>query len=43
MLAARDGPRAAELMERHLEHIESLLDIYDAAEAPADIRSMFGR
>jgi len=42
-LAARDGPRAAEQMDRHLEHIESLLDIRDAAEAPADIRSVFAR
>ena len=42
-LAKRDGPQAAELMERHLEHIESLLDIHDGAEAPADIRSVFAR
>lgn len=40
-LASRDGPRAAELMERHLEHIEGLLDISDAAEAQADLRSVF--
>ena len=42
-LAARDPPRAAELMERHLAHIESQLDIRDAAEAPADIRDVFAR
>jgi len=42
-LAGRDGPRAAELMDRHLEHIESLLDIHETAEAPADIRSVFAR
>ena len=42
-LAARDGPRAAELMERHLRHIERLLDIRDAVETRADIRAVFAR
>ena len=42
-LAARDGPRAAELMERHLVHIERLLDIRDSVETPADIRSVFAK
>jgi DNA-binding GntR family transcriptional regulator len=42
-LAARNGARAAELMERHLTHVERLLDIRDAAEAPVDIRSVFAR
>ena len=42
-LAARDGPRAAELMERHLRHIERLLDIRDDVETPADIRVVFAR
>jgi DNA-binding GntR family transcriptional regulator len=42
-LAERDGPRAAELMEHHLRHIERLLDIRDAVETPADIRSVFAR
>ena len=34
-LAARDGARAAELMEQHLRHIERLLDIRDAVETPS--------
>ncbi len=42
-LAAHDAPRAAEAMERHLTHIENLLDIRDAAEAPSDIRDVFAR
>jgi DNA-binding GntR family transcriptional regulator len=42
-LAGRDGPRAAELMEQHLRHIERLLHIRDAVETPADIRSVFAR
>jgi len=42
-LAARDSARAAGLMEDHLTHVERLLDIRDAAEAPADIRSVFAR
>lgn len=42
-LAGRDGRRAAELMDRHLAHIEGLLDIRDAVETPADIRSVFAR
>jgi DNA-binding GntR family transcriptional regulator len=42
-LAARDGPRAAELMERHLRHIERLLDIRDDVETRADIRVVFAR
>ena len=29
-------------MEHHLEHVESALDIREAAEAPADIRRLFG-
>jgi DNA-binding GntR family transcriptional regulator len=42
-LGDRDGPRAAELMDKHLRHIESLLDIHDAVETPADIRRVFAR
>jgi DNA-binding GntR family transcriptional regulator len=42
-LGGRDGPRAAELMDKHLHHIESLLDIHDAVETPADIRRVFAR
>ena len=42
-LSQRDGPRAAELMDRHLAHVEHLLDIRDAVEASADIRSVFAR
>jgi len=42
-LAERDGARAASLMDAHLAHIESLLDIRDAVETPADIRSVFAR
>jgi DNA-binding GntR family transcriptional regulator len=42
-LAAGDASRAAEIMERHLTHIESLLDIRDIADAPADIRDVFAR
>ncbi len=41
-LARRDGPAAAAVMERHLKHIESALDIRDVAQAPADIRRLFG-
>ena len=29
-------------MEHHLTHIESALDIRDVADAPADIRRVFG-
>ncbi len=42
-LAKRDGMRAAEVMEEHLAHVERLLDIRDAVEAQADIRSVFAR
>jgi DNA-binding GntR family transcriptional regulator len=42
-LAQRDGPRAAELMERHLRHVEDALDIRELAEEPADVRQVFGR
>jgi len=42
-LAARDAPRAADLMERHLKHIESALDVRDALEEPIDIRGVFGK
>ena len=42
-LAARDGAYAADLMDRHLAHVESLLDIRDAVEAPADIRNVFAK
>ena len=42
-LAERDGPRAADLMDLHLAHLEHLLDIRDAVEAPADIRNVFAR
>ena len=39
--AARDGERAAHLMQRHLLHLEESLDIRDHAYAPADIRQIF--
>jgi DNA-binding GntR family transcriptional regulator len=42
-LAARDGARAAELMEEHLRHIERALDIRDIAERRVDIGQVFGR
>jgi len=42
-LAASDGPRAADLMERHLKHIEGSLDMHDAGEAPVDIRGLFAK
>ncbi len=42
-LAAHDGERAASLMQRHLAHIEHLLDIRDVAEAPTDIRDVFSK
>jgi DNA-binding GntR family transcriptional regulator len=42
-LAARDGALAADLMQSHLTHVERSLDIRDAADAPADIRSVFSR
>ena len=29
-------------MEHHLKHIESALDIRDGAEAPVDVRRLFG-
>ena len=41
-LARRDGPGAAAVMEHHLKHIESALDIRDGAEAPVDVRRLFG-
>jgi DNA-binding GntR family transcriptional regulator len=41
-LARRDGPWAAAVMEHHLKHIESALDIRDGAEAPVDVRRLFG-
>ena len=40
-LGERDGPRAAEFMDKHLRHIETLLDIHDGVETPADIRRVF--
>jgi DNA-binding GntR family transcriptional regulator len=42
-LAERDGPRAADLMDRHLAHVEHLLDIRDVVETPADIRNVFAK
>ncbi len=42
-LAERDGPRAAELMEAHLAHVEHLLDIREVEETPTDIRSVFAK
>lgn len=42
-LARGDGPGAAAVMEHHLKHVESELDIRDAGEAPVDIRRLFGR
>lgn len=40
-LAKRDGARAADLMESHLQHIEGELDIGLVATEPADIRRLF--
>jgi DNA-binding GntR family transcriptional regulator len=40
-LAAREGERAAELMQHHLQHLEESLDIRDRADEPADIRQIF--
>ena len=42
-LSARDGIRAADLMEDHLRHIERALDIRDIAEQQVDIGRVFGR
>jgi DNA-binding GntR family transcriptional regulator len=42
-LSARDGVRAADLMEDHLRHIERALDIRDIAERQVDIGRVFGR
>jgi DNA-binding GntR family transcriptional regulator len=41
-LKARDGALAAELMERHLGHIEHELDIHEAIGEQADVREIFG-
>ena len=41
-LARRDGLGAAAVMEHHLKHIESALDVRDGAEAPVDVRRLFG-
>jgi len=41
-LARHDGRGAAAMMEHHLKHIESALDIHDAAQAPVDVRRLFG-
>lgn len=40
-LARRDGPSAAAVMEHHLKHIESALDIREVAEAAVDVRRLF--
>jgi DNA-binding GntR family transcriptional regulator len=40
-LARGDGPGAASVMEYHLRHVESALDIRDVAEAPVDVRRVF--
>jgi DNA-binding GntR family transcriptional regulator len=40
-LARRDGPAAAAVMEHHLKHIESALDIRDSAQGPVDVRRLF--
>jgi DNA-binding GntR family transcriptional regulator len=40
-LARRDGPGAAAVMDHHLRHVESALDIRDVGEAPVDIRRVF--
>lgn len=40
--ARGDGPGAAAVMEHHLKHIESALEIRDAAQEPVDIRRLFG-
>jgi DNA-binding GntR family transcriptional regulator len=42
-LAEGDGPRAADLMDRHLAHLQHLLDIQDAVEKHADIRNVFAK
>jgi len=41
-LAPRDGPGAAAVMEHHLKHIEGALGIGDGAQAPVDVRRLFG-
>jgi DNA-binding GntR family transcriptional regulator len=41
-LARRDGRTAAAVMEHHLKHVESALDIRDAADPLVDIRTLFG-
>ena len=40
-IARRDGPSAAAIMEHHLKHIESALDIRQVAEAAVDVRRLF--
>ena len=40
-LARRDG-QAAAIMEHHLKHIESALDIRDFAQGRVDVRRLFG-
>ncbi len=42
-LAERDVPGAADLMERHLAHVEHLLDFREVDEPPVDIRSVFAK
>ena len=37
-VGARDGARAAQLMDRHIGHLERELDIHDMTDEPADIR-----
>jgi DNA-binding GntR family transcriptional regulator len=41
-LARGDGASAAAVMEHHLRHIESALDIREVAEAPVNLRRLFG-
>ena len=40
-LARRDGQAAAAVMEHHLKHIESALDIRNSAQGPVDVRRLF--
>ncbi len=41
-LARGDGLAAAAVMDHHLKHIESELDIRDPEQAPVDVRRLFG-
>ena len=41
-LARHDGPAAAAIMEHHLKHIESALDIRNSTQGRIDVRRLFG-